>query len=98
MSDKIRIQINPNVADIFPDYLAHRKKDLITMRELLNQEKLNEIRVIGHKMKGGGKLYNLDMVTILGDKIEKAAIDMNKSIIGEALDELEDFFSRLEIM
>ena len=98
MKDKIIIHVNPDILDLVPGYISHRKNDLPVIREHLVNNRFEEIRVIGHKMKGGGKLYNLELVTILGDKIENASIETNKPLIEKAVAELEDYLERVEVV
>jgi hypothetical protein len=97
LSDKIIIHINPEIKDLVPVYISNRKKDVANMKEFLKQNRLIEIKTLGHNMKGGGKLYGMDIVTILGGKIEEAAIVNDKSVIEETLRVLEDYFERVEV-
>ena len=98
LKEKIIIHIKPEIMDLVPEYIKHRKQDLVSIRGFLAQDQLGEIKTLGHRMKGVGKLYGMDQVTIMGDKIEKAAIIGNKTSIEEALAVLEDFFERLEVV
>ena len=97
MSDKIIVRVKPEIKDLVPGYISHRKSDVVAMKDLLKQGKFDELKVLGHKMKGGGKLYDLDQVTILGDKIEKASIVKDSAPIAEALEILGDYLDRVEV-
>jgi len=91
------IQVKPEIADLVPGYISNRKKDVEDMKWFVKEGRFEEIKTMGHKMKGGGKLYSMELVTVLGDKIEKAAIAMDKAPIEEALAVLEDYFERVEV-
>jgi Hpt domain len=97
LSEKIIIHPKPEIIDLVQPYINNRKKDIVVMKELLKQDKIDEIKVLGHKMKGGGKLYGMEPVTALGDRIEKAAIAVDKAEIGEALGILEDYLARVNV-
>jgi hypothetical protein len=98
MKEKIVIHISPEVIDLVPGYISHRLSDIPLIREHLNNGRFEEIKVMGHKMKGGGGLYNMDQVTILGDKIEKAAIAKESAVIEEAVGLLEEYLNSIEVV
>ena len=98
LADKIVIHINPEVLDLVPGYINNRKNDLPVIKQYLENNAFEEIRTMGHKMKGGGNLYGLEQVTLMGDKIEKAAIALDKKPIEEALAVLEDYLNRVEVV
>jgi len=98
MEDKIIIRVAPEIMDLVPDYISHRKRDIAAMRVFLIEDKFEDIKTLGHKFKGVGKLYSMEQVTLMGDKIEKAAIAMDKMLIAEALAVLEDYFERVEVV
>ena len=97
MKEKIIIYVKPEIADLVPGYIVNRKKDVAAMKGFVKEGRFEEIKTMGHKMKGGGKLYSMELVTALGDKIEKAAITMDRGQIEEALAVLEDYFERVEV-
>ena len=98
MGEKIIIRVKPEIFDLVPGYITHRKKDLADIKVFISQDRFDEIRAIGHKMKGVGKLYNMDQVTDMGDKLERAAVEKDKKSITEALAVLEDYFERVEVV
>ncbi|MGE3974716.1 MAG: Hpt domain-containing protein [Bdellovibrionales bacterium] len=56
-------------------YLERRKKDLVTLRENLNEKKDDEFKRIGHQLKGNASTFGfLDL--------EKIAINLEK--VGES--------------
>ena len=97
MKDKIIIHVIPEIRDLVPAYITHRKSDIPVIRGLLDSGNFEQIQSMGHKMKGGGNLYGLAQVSAMGDKIEKAAPGKDKVSIEEALAVLEDYLDRLEV-
>ena len=71
------------------DYLAARRRDLVTLRQLLDQQDWDEIRRIGHRMKGTGATYGLSDVSRLGDAIEIAAQSADLDAMRTLLDQLD---------
>jgi HPt (histidine-containing phosphotransfer) domain-containing protein len=97
MDKKIYVRIDQEIKDIVPDYLANRQKDVLNIRKLLNECDFENIRTIGHKMRGSGKLYGFEQITNLGEVIEKGAGEKNSTEIQAGLSELENYLKRVEI-
>lgn len=81
--------IDAELAALIPGYLAARRRDLATLRELLAQYRWEEIRRIGHRMKGTGRTYGLDEISRLGDALEVAAQATDVDAVGTLLDQLQ---------
>ena len=76
------------LAALVPGYLAARRRDLVTLRELLAQQRWEDIRRIGHRMKGTGVTYGLGEVSRLGDALETAAQLADGDAVRTLLDQL----------
>lgn len=96
MSEKIIIKIDPDLEDLIPGFLNNRAKDVETIRALLDGEDLDQIRLLGHSMKGAGGGYGFDRITEIGDVIETAAIAGDLMVIRDAVDQLADYLARVE--
>lgn len=96
MSEKIIVSIDPDLEDLIPGFLENRVRDVASIRTLLETGDFDEIRILGHSMKGAGGGYGFDRITELGDIIESACVAGDSTAIGRANDELEDYLSRVE--
>jgi HPt (histidine-containing phosphotransfer) domain-containing protein len=98
MAEKIRVEIDPDLEDLIPGFLENRAKDIRAIRALVAAGDMERIRIIGHSMKGVGGGYGFDEITHLGARIEKAACAANSNGVIEAVAELEDYLSRVEVV
>ncbi len=96
--DKIIVQCDPDLEDLIPGYMNNRNKDIIAMRACLATGDFEKIRTIGHSMKGSGGGYGFDVITDLGDWIENAALASDISEIDQAVQKLEDYVKRVEVV
>lgn len=62
-----------DLADLIPDFMSNRKKDIVTLRVALEEANLEEVRAVGHRMRGIGSSYGFDPITALGKQMEDAA-------------------------
>jgi len=93
--DARNVKVSKDLEDLIPTYLANRKKELENLRQALEGADFEQIRQIGHRMRGVGVSYGFDDVTSLGKLIEdggkvedKAALDTHIRAYGEYLSNL----------
>ncbi len=96
--DKIIVQCDPDLEDLIPGYLNNREKDIVAIRESLDSGDFEKVRTLGHSMKGSGGGYGFDEVTRMGSRIESAALAKDVEGVEEALQELEDYINRVEVV
>jgi HPt (histidine-containing phosphotransfer) domain-containing protein len=96
--DRITLQIDPELQDIVPIFLANRQKDLQKLRGALAERDFETIRVLGHRMKGDGGGYGFDRITEIGGVMELAAARRDQPAIERHTAELEDFLARVTVV
>lgn len=96
--DAIIVYVDPDLEDLIPGFFQNRQKDVQRLSEALETGDFETIRIIGHSMKGAGGGYGFDRVTELGAIIEEAAKVRDRQRIGEAVAELADYMSRVEVV
>lgn len=97
MGDEIYIKADPDIKDLLPGYLENRRKDIELIKKALEAEDWQEIKTIGHRMKGSGASYGFVDISQLGKAIEEAAHNQDKEKIKDATRELEKYLSRVRI-
>lgn len=98
MHNKIVLHLELKIKDLVNEYFYNRKNEIKILRKHINNNKFEDIIVIGHKMKGGGKLYGFDRISEFGKQIEKAAKIQDMETIKDITGKLEDYLNRLEIV
>ena len=63
----------PGIEALRPEFLANRQRDLVRLRELLQQDDFAAIQVIAHNCKGIGKSYGFPALSVAGAALETAA-------------------------
>lgn len=96
--EAILVYVDPDLEDLIPGFFQNRQNDVQRLSEALEQGDFETIRIIGHSMKGAGGGYGFDRVTELGAIIEEAAKAQDRTRIRDAVAELADYMSRVEIV
>jgi len=98
LSDKIFVRVDPDLEDLIPGFLQNRARDVGSIRDLLKQRDYDAIKILGHSMKGAGGGYGFDPITDFGARIEQAATAADEGAISEAVEQLDDYLSRVEVV
>jgi HPt (histidine-containing phosphotransfer) domain-containing protein len=96
--EKIFIRVDSELEDLIPSYLENRRKDIKSIISFLDAGDFEEVRILGHSMKGSGGGYGFDKITQIGARIEEAAKEKNVQAIKNLADELSIFIEQIEVV
>ena len=93
------VEINdPFARRLIGKYLENRRDDLDKLRHALANADFETVRTTGHNLYGSGAAYGLDEISLLGAKIEMAAIDENGAEIERLIDDMTGFLHKLKVL
>jgi signal transduction histidine kinase/CheY-like chemotaxis protein/HPt (histidine-containing phosphotransfer) domain-containing protein len=95
--ERIVVDVDPDLADLIPGYLDHRREDLTSMTSALDREDYEAIRVLAHSMRGSGAAYGFDAISEIGNAAEQAARTEDAAEIRHLVDELGRYLERVEL-
>ncbi|THJ24958.1 MAG: Hpt domain-containing protein [Nitrospira sp. CG24E] len=94
----ITVYIDEGLEEIVPGFLENRRRDVQTLETALEQNDLNTIGIIGHRMRGDGGGYGFDTISEIGECMELAAARQDRDAIRRNLSKLADFLARLTVV
>jgi len=98
MSDeKIIVQVDPDLEDLIPGFLENRSLEVEKLRAELDKNDFENIRSIGHSIKGVGGGYGFELMSELGANIETAAKENNTDAIQENINRLDDYLKNIVV-
>jgi histidine phosphotransfer protein HptB len=95
--EKIIVQVDPDLEDLIPGFLENRNLDIEKLRSDLDRNDFENIRSIGHSIKGVGGGYGFNLMSELGANIEAAAKENNTDAIRENINRLDDYLKHVEV-
>ncbi len=95
---KIKIHVDPEIADIVPGFLENRQRDIKSIQDALEQGDYETIRTLGHSMKGSGGGYGFDAIGDIGSLLEQEAESRNIKGIMRGIDELLTYLDRVDVV
>ncbi len=95
---RLRIQVDADLRDLVPDFLAHKRANVGTIRDAIDLADFKTISQIGHKMKGEGGSYGFDAVTAMGAVLEQAALDRDLATARHTLAEFAAYLDSIDVV
>ena len=98
MSEPITVVVAKDLEDLVPTFMKNRAKELDTLRAALGAGDFEQLRQLGHRMKGVGNSYGFEMVSALGKRIEDGARDGDKAALDACISDYADYLGRVKIV
>ena len=95
--ERYRVVVARDIEDLIPVFLRNRHKELENLRAALAAADFEQLRQLGHRMRGVGNSYGFDRVTTLGKEIEEGARGEDSAAIGRHIAAYADYLSKLDI-
>ena len=95
--DAHTVKVSKDIEDLIPTYLENRKKELDVLRQAVKAADFEQLRQIGHRMRGVGVSYGFDDVTSLGKLIEEGAKAGDQAGLEEHVAAYGEYLSNLRI-
>jgi HPt (histidine-containing phosphotransfer) domain-containing protein len=98
MSEPIIVTVAKDLEDLVPTFMKNRAKELDTLRNALAGSDFEQLRQIGHRMKGVGNSYGFERVSQLGQHIEDRAKTADGAALAATIDEYAGYLARVQIV
>ena len=92
------VTVAKDLEDLIPTFMKNRNKDLETLRTALAAGDLEQLRQLGHRMKGVGNSYGFEKVTVLGKQIEDGAKANDRAGLEACIAEYAEYLARVQIV
>ena len=92
-----RVTVARDLEDLIPVFMSNRKKELDTLRVALASADFEQLRQLGHRMKGVGNSYGFNHVSTLGKYIEDGARSGDRAGLEARIAEYADYLSKVQI-
>ena len=99
MNDKtITVTVAKDLEDLIPTFMTNRNKELETLRTALGAGDMEQLRQLGHRMKGVGNSYGFELISVLGKQIEDDAKVTDRPGLEARIAEYTDYLARVKIV
>lgn len=94
----VKVTVAKDLADLIPVFFKNRHKELETLRSALAGGDFEQLRQLGHRMKGVGNSYGFATVSEIGKRIEDGARHGDRNAIGTCISEYGEYLSKVQVV
>ena len=92
------VTVAKDLADLIPVFFKNRQKEVETLRAALAAGDYEQLRQLGHRMKGVGDSYGFAKVSEIGKRVEDGARSTDQTLIDACIGEYADYLSRVQVV
>jgi HPt (histidine-containing phosphotransfer) domain-containing protein len=96
--ENLIVTVAKDLADLIPAFFQNRHKELETLRVAHADRNFEQLRQLGHRMKGVGNSYGFAQVSEIGKRIEDGARKDDHTAIHGCIEEYADYLSRVQVV
>jgi len=90
--------IAKDLADLIPVFIRNRQKEVETLRTALAAGDFEQLRQLGHRMRGVGNSYGFAMISEVGKQLEDGVMGGDKAALAACIGEYADFLDKVQIV
>lgn len=98
MSESIVVTVAKDLEDLIPTFMKNRAKELEALRSALAGGDFEQLRQIGHRMKGVGTSYGFEKVSQIGHRIEDRAKAGDRPALEASIAEYAGYLALVKIV
>jgi HPt (histidine-containing phosphotransfer) domain-containing protein len=92
-----KVVIAKDLEDLIPVFLKNRHKEVDTLRVALASADFEQLRQLGHRMKGVGNSYGFERVSVIGKQIEDGARSGDRAGLEASIAGYADYLTKVEV-
>jgi HPt (histidine-containing phosphotransfer) domain-containing protein len=98
MSDRVIVQVDEDLSDLIPGFLARKRADVTSIFDAVGRRDYEEISRVAHRIKGEGGSYGFDAMSEMGRSMQHAAAIRDDGAVTTLARQLLNYLDHLEIV
>ena len=94
---KYKVKVAKDLEDLIPVFMSNRHKELDTLRVALAASDFEQLRQLGHRMKGVGNSYGFEHISVLGKQVEDGARVGDRASLEACIKDYTEYLSNVEV-
>ncbi len=92
------VTVAKDLEDLIPVFFRNRQKEVEALRAALTAGDFEQLRQLGHRMKGVGNSYGFAQVSTLGKHVEDAAKTADRVAIDACIAEYAEYLANVKVV
>ncbi|MBZ0169132.1 Hpt domain protein [Candidatus Methylomirabilis lanthanidiphila] len=93
----IVVYVDEEIADLIPEFLENRRRDVEQMKRLAQEGKYDELARLGHSMKGTGGGYGFMEISDMGKALEEAGTHGDREAAMSLCERLDTYLAAVTV-
>lgn len=98
MTSPILCKLDPDLEHLIPEFLSKRKIEISELEKVLPLKQFDQIRTIGHKLRGAAGSYGFAYLSHVGQELEEGAQALDQKKIERALTYYRHYMNKLQVI
>ncbi len=95
--EEIVVRVEALLEDMIPDYLEHRKAEILNIHSALARKDFASLREIGHDIEGTGGAFGFKGMAQIGRSLRVAAAEGDQQGVQKFAEELSNYLDRVKV-
>ncbi len=91
------VKVDKDLEDLIPTFMRNREKEHEALKAALAAADFEQLRQLGHRMKGVGNSYGFTHISTIGKLIEDGARSGDRAGLAAQIAEYGDYLSKVQI-
>jgi HPt (histidine-containing phosphotransfer) domain-containing protein len=91
------VRVQKDIEDLIPVFMSNRRKEIEALRLALASADFEQLRQLGHRMRGVGNSYGFERISEIGKEIEDGASAGDRAGIASCITEYSHYISNVRI-
>jgi HPt (histidine-containing phosphotransfer) domain-containing protein len=96
-NNNFNVKVAKDLEDLIPTFMKNRNKEVDALRIALAALDFEQLRQLGHRMKGVGNSYGFERVSAIGKQIEDGARTGDRAGLAARIAEYGEYLQRVQI-
>ncbi len=92
-----RVIVARDLEDLIPVFMSNRRKELDTLRVAFAAADFEQLRQLGHRMKGVGNSYGFARVSDLGKHIEDGVRSGDRALLEATITAYGEYLAKVQV-
>jgi len=94
----LTVTVAKDLEDLIPVFMTNRSKEVGALRAALAANDFEQLKQLGHRMKGVGRSYGFILVSEIGKRVEDGAAQKDKAAIDASIGEYAAYLSKVKVV
>lgn len=90
--------VDKELEDLIPVFMKNRHKEVETLKAALAAADFEQLRQLGHRMKGVGNSYGFERVSVIGRQVEDGARSGDRAALASRIAEYADYLAKVQVV